>query len=119
MTQAPHSIYSRALGNLGYGYPPYIPEPSQNAPDAYRARGTYLADVGIKKANGSFDFLFNASSQASDGVNERGVPEDFQRLSIEPDDVNAIPHFFPPWAVIGKACVKDVNVELGLSAPFA
>jgi hypothetical protein len=116
MTQAPNLLYAKILGEFGFGHPLWIPGPSQSAPPAYLSRGVSIGDVGIKTRHGSLDFLFDASLPASDAINADGVPDGFDHIHIIPRDIDVDPDFFPPWTYIGDKCVKDVNVQLGVSS---
>jgi hypothetical protein len=115
MAQSPNTLYTKILSQFGFGYPLWIPEPSYSDPDGYRSLGVSIADVCIKPSDGSLDFLFNASFLRTHAVNIYGVPNEFDPLHIMLRDINILPAFFPPWTYIGGKCVKDVNIQLGVS----
>ena len=116
MTQAPNNLYTKNLGELGFDHPLWIPGPSQSASPAYLSRGVSIGDVGIKTPHGSPDLLFDASLPASDAINSYGVPDAFDKLHIMPRDIDVDPDFFPPWTYIEDKCVKDINIQLAVSA---
>lgn len=116
MTQSPHKLYAEILCQFGFGYPLWIPGPSETAPSAYHSRGVDIGDVGIKHPDGALDFLFSTALPPTDDVNLHGVPHEFEPLPIAPSDLNVDSYFFPQWTYIGDKCVKDVNVSLGVSA---
>ena len=116
MTQSPNKLYTKILSEFGFGYPLWIPGPSQNAPPAYMSRGVSIGDVGIKKSDGSLNFLFDESLPETDSINLCGVPGQFDPLHIEPNDIHMDLDFFPLWTYIGEKCVKDINIKLEVSA---
>ncbi|KIK52198.1 hypothetical protein GYMLUDRAFT_180392, partial [Collybiopsis luxurians FD-317 M1] len=60
------------------GYPLWNPRPvGWQIPDAYRASGVSIGDIGIMNEFGEFDYLFNIGLPANDPVNSRRVPPDF------------------------------------------
>ncbi|KAG7089211.1 hypothetical protein E1B28_010913 [Marasmius oreades] len=74
-------IFARALYPLRRGCALWIPEPNNELSPEYCAAGVQIGDVGILRADGSFDFVFNVCRSADDPVNQYGVPDNFQPLS--------------------------------------
>jgi hypothetical protein len=76
VNQLPHTmsmraadIYRDCLLLANQGYPLYQPElderlPADSAYEAYRSEGIGVGDVGIIRAEGNFDFLFNICKSA-------------------------------------------------------
>jgi hypothetical protein len=69
-------IYAECLSHLGHGHPLYIPEPivSANNEHGYdQVDGVAIGDVGIIRAEGDFDFLFDICDKPSRSLRARGV----------------------------------------------
>ena len=75
-----HEIYHDDLLTQGRGSPLWFPGPTLSLPQAYRQDGINVGDVGIIKADGPFDFLFNIFMPADHPINSEGVPDWFQPL---------------------------------------
>jgi len=76
-----HVIYTKHLKKKGRGSPLWIPQPNLNLPDAYRAQGVRIGDVGLIAAHGGFDFMFNICSPADDPVHSGGrLPDGFEPI---------------------------------------
>ncbi|KAF9257193.1 kinase-like protein [Marasmius fiardii PR-910] len=60
----------------------WTPEPNEELTLKYRREGVRIGDVGILRADGSFDFVFNVCHPANDEINRSnyGVPDDFEQL---------------------------------------
>ncbi len=83
LEQSAHALYTKLLLSRDHGHPLWIPEPDSSLPPAYVERGICVGDVGIKRNDGGFDFIFNAFLEASDPVHRDGVPPNFSPLRIE------------------------------------
>jgi len=75
-----HEIYHDDLLTQGRGSPLWFPGPTPSLSQAYRQDGVNIGDVGIMKADGPFDFLFNIFMPADHPINSEGVPDLFQPL---------------------------------------
>ena len=85
MSSKPWDIYAEQLLPLGYGYPLWIPEPSQTTSpltqNSTTSREIFIGDVGWV-SDGEFRALFNSMKDANDPVNqEMKVPTDFAVFS--------------------------------------
>ncbi|KAF9264964.1 hypothetical protein L218DRAFT_861607 [Marasmius fiardii PR-910] len=78
-TQA-SQLFSCALYTLRRGCALWIPEPNKALTSEYRQNGVQIGDIGILRADGSFDFVFNVCRSANDPINQYGVPNGFQPL---------------------------------------
>lgn len=95
--------YSKLLAAEGHGNALWVPEPDNNLPLESREKGVSIGDVGMLNVDGGFDFLFNVFLPASDPINARGVPENFEPLKLCGEEDLAIqPGMFPPRTVIGS-----------------
>ncbi|KAL0567363.1 hypothetical protein V5O48_014629 [Marasmius crinis-equi] len=65
---------------LGRGCALFVPEPNKELSPQYRADGVQIGDVGILRADGSFDFIFNVCRPSNDPINQYGVPDGFVQL---------------------------------------
>ncbi len=105
-------IYAKELGDLGFGYPLWIPEPSPESGEVQ------LGDVGYL-SQGKFCFLFNCMRGADDSVNRKGVPESFE-VFIPPDgpveeSAKTIRnHVMNPILLCGNARSLDVAANVAL-----
>jgi len=75
----------------GRGSPLWIPQPNCNLPEAYRAQGVRIGDVGLIAVHGGFDFLFNICSPADDPVHSGGrLPDGFEPITppVQKDDIH-------------------------------
>jgi hypothetical protein len=79
----PSEVYRCLLLPTGNGFPLWTPEPNERLPDAKRDKGIMIGDVGIIKADGSFDFLFNICLPSSDPINHGRVPHGFENVAAE------------------------------------
>ncbi|KIK52193.1 hypothetical protein GYMLUDRAFT_64393 [Collybiopsis luxurians FD-317 M1] len=92
--------YVRLLLPKKRGYPLWNPRPvGWQIPDAYRASGVSIGDIGIMNEFGEFDYLFNIGLPANDPVNLRRVPSDFIPL----------PEIRDNWAVTGSEQDRDLR----------
>jgi hypothetical protein len=83
----PSEVYTRLLLPKGHGCPIWCPEPDENLSLAYREGGIRIGHVGRIVPDGGFDPLFNICFGADDPINSDGVPQDFEQLDLEPQDV--------------------------------
>ena len=79
----PSEVYRCLLLPTGNGFPLWTPEPNEMLPDEKRDKGIMIGDVGIIKADGSFDFLFNICVPSSDPINRDRVPPEFENVASE------------------------------------
>lgn len=81
--------------NKGYGFPLWCPQPSSNLPVVYQRRGIDIGDVGIMRADGTFDVCFNIYSDIHHSTLDHDrVPENFQPLqSPATSDILVRPSF--------------------------
>ncbi|KIM73008.1 hypothetical protein PILCRDRAFT_99351 [Piloderma croceum F 1598] len=79
----PSEVYRCLLLPTGNGFPLWTPEPNEMLPDEKRDKGIMIGDVGIIKADGSFDFLFNICVSSSDPINRDRVPPEFENVASE------------------------------------
>ena len=80
-------VYTRLLLPKGHGCPIWCPEPDDNLSFAYRESGVRIGHVGRIVPDGGFDPLFNICFRADDPINSDGVPDGFEQLVLEPQDV--------------------------------
>src|ERR1700691_6290178 len=92
----PSEVYTRLLLPKLHGYSLFIAEPDDNLPLEYRTKGTSIGDVGIITADASFDFVFNICVSANDPVNCHGVPDGFEQLTLDPEDISLLSNMHPP-----------------------
>ncbi|KAJ7572927.1 hypothetical protein C8J56DRAFT_760925, partial [Mycena floridula] len=79
--------YARLLLPHRHGYPLWIPEPASQLPDAYRAQGVSIGDLGSINDDGGFDYLFNICQPADHPINADGTPDDFEYLALKRQDI--------------------------------
>jgi hypothetical protein len=65
-----------------HGYPLWIPEPDNNLPDAYRAQGIRIGDLGYVSDSGRFEYLFNILEPAEHEINVDRTPDNFEVLPL-------------------------------------
>ena len=104
-----HVIYAEHLSTKGRGYPLWLPDPSLNLPPEYRAQGVSVGDVGIIKASGEFDFLFNINLPANHPINS-DCPNDFQPLDppLRPRDIS-VALMFNAGSFLASSSIKRVQ----------
>ncbi len=64
----------------GYGYPLWLPEPSDDLPPDYIRGGTQIGDLGYLDEDGGFVYLFNVGKAINDPVNVGRTPPGFDPL---------------------------------------
>ena len=94
VNRAPSDIYAKCLLPWEYGYPLWYPEPRERLPPEYRSVGVDIGDVGTITYDGRFDFHFNICRPASDPVNSRGVPADFEPFPLDTEQIDEDVHMF-------------------------
>jgi hypothetical protein len=82
--ESPQETYVKLLLPHRQGYPLWVPEPDENLPKAYQARGVSIGDLGYISDSGGFIYLFNICEAADHEVNAGRTPEDFRRLHFDP-----------------------------------
>ncbi|PBL03172.1 hypothetical protein ARMGADRAFT_1069725 [Armillaria gallica] len=83
--QYDHKVYVQLMSTLGHGYPLWFPDYDPNLPPTYPKDGTRVGDLGYLTDEGSFEYLFNVCTDASDPSNSGGVPPDFVPLTDIPE----------------------------------
>ena len=101
--------YSRSLFSTGNGFAPWnvygIETPR---PRKHLEQGVSIGDVGLMDPDGDFTFMFNIFATPDDSLNERGVPEVFKALPLDPvSDIRTVPDHFPPRTIV---CSRGINV---------
>jgi hypothetical protein len=108
----PSEVYARLLLPKRHGYPLFIAEPDDSLPLEYRTKGTSIGDVGIITPDGSFDFAFNICVPADDPVNCYRVPDGFEQVILDPDDVSLLSNMHPPGSDVSSASVRKTNITV-------
>lgn len=83
--QYDHKVYVQLMSTLGHGYPLWFPDYDPNLPPTYPKDGTRIGDLGYLTDEGSFEYLFNVCTDASDPSNSGRVPPDFVPLTDIPE----------------------------------
>ncbi|KAF9059721.1 hypothetical protein BDP27DRAFT_1238206, partial [Rhodocollybia butyracea] len=84
------------------GYPLWHPTPNDSLPDEYRTTGIRIGDVGYLNRNGAFNHLFNVCSSGDHPVNAAGVPDGFQRLDVDPRNVDDLEQHYKPASFVAS-----------------
>ncbi|KAF9059485.1 hypothetical protein BDP27DRAFT_468492 [Rhodocollybia butyracea] len=95
-------LYSQLLLPKKRGYPLWYPAPSENLPYEYRTAGISIGDVGYLNRNGAFNYLFNVCCSADHPVNAAGVPDGFQRLDVDPRNVDDLEQHYKPASFVAS-----------------
>lgn len=111
MSVASSQVYARQLLPQKYGYPLYIPEPSDNLPLQFRERGVSIGDVGVVMPNGSFNFAFSVCAPADDPVNCFGVPAGFQPMRLEPQRISQWQNMHRKGSEVMSSSIKKENIS--------
>jgi hypothetical protein len=62
-----------------------------------------IGDVGyVTQDDGGFETLFNIRASADDPINYRGVPENFERVSIHERDIISTPGYHRPGEAVSS-----------------
>ncbi|PBK85476.1 hypothetical protein ARMGADRAFT_973446, partial [Armillaria gallica] len=116
LEQSAHALYTRLLLSRDHGYPLWVPEPDYGLPPAYIKRGIWVGDVGIKRNDGGFDFIFNAFLEADDPVHEGGVPQNFSPLRTEsPNPIRTIYFQHPKDSSLSSVAGRGAGFEFSTS----
>lgn len=109
---AASEVYANLLLLEGLGYPLWYPDLDQNLPQAYCDHGVNIGDVGNITGDGAFAFQFNVCMPAADAINVRGVPSNFVRWPISPQDKSYYPAMRPPETVIKRGSVNQRSLQV-------
>ena len=112
MSQAPSDVYARQLFPKKYGIPLFIPKLYDNLSHEYRDRGTSIGDVGIITTDGSFSFIFNICTAASDPINCNGVPDGFEQILLNPNGISHLNNMHSPGSDVSSASVEKESIAL-------
>jgi hypothetical protein len=116
LSERDSEIYAQKLLPKGHGYPMWTPQPLLDLPDAYKAQGIAIGDVGRITASGAFDYLFNICQPANASVNEEGmIPDNFEQVELTPRDL-ADENFRPPGSDISSTSIKSTTFNANLSS---
>jgi hypothetical protein len=88
----------------------YIPEPSGNSA-VYRTKGVRIGDVGFVTDDGSFKTLFNLRASVHDPINMRCVPDGFEQINLQEDDIEVIPDYFESGRIIASVTATSVVLD--------
>lgn len=112
-------VYARQLLLTRNGYPLWVPEPLSNC-SVYRSKGVRIGDVGyVDRDSGAFAPMFNIRAQPDDLINRLGVPEGFETVEFDPNDIVPIPEYHRPnCAVTSKPQIVD-GLKLSRYAQFS
>ncbi|KAJ7186020.1 hypothetical protein C8R46DRAFT_1062222, partial [Mycena filopes] len=105
-------LYTRLLLPKGHGYPLFDPQPYADLPLQSRRVGTEIGDVGVVTYDGSFDIIFNICRAADDPLNRFGVPEGFQQVVLDAEDVAFRPQRHRPGSDISNTRIKKRRLDL-------
>jgi hypothetical protein len=103
--------YARVLLVKKFGYPLWIPEPSDHPPE-YKREGTSIGDVGVITPDGQFKFLFNIFLPGTHPLNHPPPPS-FESLESYENAIVRMPLMFPPGRVIASESIeeRDLNTQ--------
>jgi len=82
----------------------------------YRTKGIRIGDVGHVTPDGAFETLFNIRASAQDPINRRGVPENFEQVDIDEDDIFHAPHYHEPGGVVTSMSARSLSVGVDFPA---
>lgn len=109
-------VYARELLPAGNGYPLWIPEPYCNLPDAYKANGVSIGDVGIITSDGSFEYLFNLITPANHPRNFRGTPRGFEHVALGRGEISTRTWDHVPSSYISSRSISLTPEQLSVAA---
>ncbi|KAG9225991.1 hypothetical protein CCMSSC00406_0009088 [Pleurotus cornucopiae] len=122
---ADSQTYARQLLVKRHGYPLWIPEPFGHSP-IYRTKGVRIGDVGYVTQDGGFQTLFNIRAPKGHPINRRGVPEGFQQVPLDAQDIGHVHFHRPNSAVVSTfqeerafsvgACAVELQTNVGAGA---
>ncbi|KIK62781.1 hypothetical protein GYMLUDRAFT_164037, partial [Collybiopsis luxurians FD-317 M1] len=112
-------IYAELLLPKGHGYPMWCPAPNEVLPQHYQNNGVDVGDVGLITEEGAFDFLFNVFLPPDHIINQaRGVPEDFQPLEKQPNQLHVDSRYHSARSPISSKGTKSYVLDLEGSMPI-
>ncbi|KDQ33861.1 hypothetical protein PLEOSDRAFT_1073982 [Pleurotus ostreatus PC15] len=111
---ADSQTYARQLLVKRHGYPLWIPEPFGHSP-IYRTKGVRIGDVGYVTQDGGFQTLFNIRAPKGHPINRRGVPEGFQQVPLDAQDISHV-HFHRPNSAVVSTFHEERAFSAGASA---
>ncbi|KAK7053704.1 ribonuclease III [Favolaschia claudopus] len=109
-------LYSRLLLAKGQGYPLFHPQPYDDLPLEARQNGTQIGDVGTVTTDGSFDPIFNICKSAGDPLNRFGVPDGFEQVMLNPEDIAPKNMYYSPGTDISNTKInkRRLDIEAGV-----
>ncbi|KAK7001676.1 ribonuclease III [Favolaschia claudopus] len=110
------SLYSRLLLAKGQGYPLFHPQPFDDLPLEARQNGTQIGDVGTVTTDGCFDPIFNICKSASDPLNRFGVPDGFEQVVLNSEDIAPKKMYYSPGTDISNTKInkRRLDIEAGV-----
>ncbi|KAF9488649.1 hypothetical protein BDN71DRAFT_1512853 [Pleurotus eryngii] len=111
-------IYAKPLLVKRHGYPLWVPEPYGHSA-IYRTKGVRIGDVGCITPEGAFQTLFNIRAPPDHPVNRRGVPEGFEQIHFDVDDIDCVPNFHPLNSTITSSFAGKRSLDVARSSPEA
>ncbi|KAL4261894.1 hypothetical protein AB1N83_006417 [Pleurotus pulmonarius] len=108
-------IYAKQLLSKRHGYPLWIPEPYGHSA-IYRTKGVRIGDVGYVTQDGAFRTLFNIRAPSDHPINRRGVPNGFQQVHLDADDIDRVPNLRPPNSSVTSTYAEKRSLDVGFSA---
>ncbi|KAL0576014.1 hypothetical protein V5O48_005959 [Marasmius crinis-equi] len=119
MDKAAPYTYSKVFYPLGRGCALFVPEPNEELSPQYQANGIQIGDVGILRASGSFDFIFNVCRPSNDPINQYGVPDGFVQMQWNGSCRRTNNYFRPGEPVLsGGADERALDVGGSVSLPY-
>ncbi|THU79579.1 hypothetical protein K435DRAFT_768655 [Dendrothele bispora CBS 962.96] len=112
-------VYASLLLLRQHGYPLWKPNPYESLPEIYRVTGTRLGDVGRITQDGHFHFLFNALAPADDPINMKGVPDYFEPLEFDMNEVLRCVNYHNPGDPIYSIGTKQYALGADVSTQLA
>jgi hypothetical protein len=104
-------VYTRLLLPKGHGCPIWCPEPDENLSFEYCEGGVGVGHVGRIVPGGGFDPLFNICYGENDPMNGDGVPDGFEQLDLNPQDITIRSKYHNPGShICSDALEKIPNV---------
>lgn len=91
MTQSEASRYAKLMERVvpERGFPLWYPEPNSTLPEECRKTGLQIGDVGVVRADGSFDLFFNICLPENHALHaDYGVPEGFTQIHLTDRDLS-------------------------------
>lgn len=107
--------YAKQLLVKRHGYPLWIPEPYGHSA-IYRTKGVRIGDVGYVTDDGGFETLFNIRASQDHPINRRGVPDGFEQVHLDADDIVHLADFHHPNSAVTSTSAQQRSMGAGLSA---